>query len=252
MVRLVMTAVVLAALAGAGAWAQPALPHAAGGAFSPAQRAEIVAIMREALRSDPSILRDAMAAMQQDDQRQQEAAARALIVAHRAALVSEADDPVAGAPAGDVTLVEFYDTRCPYCRRLLPTMAALVKADPNLRVVYKDLPILGPDSLLEARALLAAQRQGGYLRLQDALMRGSGPATMASVRAQAEAVGLDGSKLQQDMADPSIQARLERNLQLARSLHVEGTPAFVIGDRLIPGSLDLADLQEAVAAARAQ
>jgi protein-disulfide isomerase len=218
--------------------------------FNAGQRAEIVQILRDALRSDPSILRDAVTALQQDDARQQDAAALDAITSQRHALLENSADPAVGDSAGDVTLVEFYDTRCPYCRGLLPTMAALLKADPKLRVVYKDLPILGPNSMLEARALLAAQRQGGYERMQDAVMHNSGAVTAQSLGAEAQTLGLDGDRLQKDMGDPVIQARLESNLQLAQTLHVEGTPAFIIGAKLIPGAVSLAELQDAVAVAR--
>jgi protein-disulfide isomerase len=249
MKRLILTAMLLAALGASAANAQQAASHPAS-VFNPAQRTEIVQILRDALRSDPSILRDAVAALQQDEARQQDAAAQNSIAQERRALTENAADPTAGDPRGDVTVVEFYDTRCPYCRRLLPTLAALLKADPKIRIVYKDLPILGPDSMLEARALLAAQRQGGYSPMQEAVMRSTGPATVQSLRAQAAALGLDGAKLQQDMADPAIQAQIDGTLQLARTLHVEGTPAFVIGNRLIPGAVALAELQDAVGAAR--
>jgi protein-disulfide isomerase len=255
----ILTAIFLAGMALTQSHAQPSGPGAAQpmsliptqpaastpSAFTPAQRAEIVQILREALRTDPSILRDAVTALQQDELRQQDAATRNAIAAQSAALLQNSADPSLGAAAADVTVVAFLDTRCPYCRRLLPTMAALLKADPKLRLVYKDLPILGPDSMLEARALLAAQRQGGYAQMQDIVMHLSGPATVPGLRADAEALGL-----QQDMQDPAIQARLDANLQLARALHVEGTPAFVIGTRLIPGAVELADLQDAVAEAR--
>jgi protein-disulfide isomerase len=249
MKRLILATLLLTSLAAGAAWAQPAASRPAS-AFNPAQRAEIVQILRESLRSDPTILRDAVAALQQDEARQQDAAAQTAITGARPALTENAADPSAGDPSGDVTVVEFYDTRCPYCRRLLPTMAALLKADPKLRIVYKDLPILGPDSMLEARAVLAAQRQGRYLPMQEAVMRATGPANAQSLRAQAASLGMDGAQLEHDMADPALQARIDANLQLARSLHVEGTPAFVIGNRLIPGAVALTELQDAVAAAR--
>jgi protein-disulfide isomerase len=249
MKRLILTALLLATLAAGGADAQQAAARPPA-AFTPAQRADIVQIMRDALRTDPSILRDAIAALQQDEAHQQDEATQNSIAGARGALTENAADPAAGAPGGDVTVVEFYDTRCPYCRRLLPTMAALLTADPKIRIVYKDIPILGADSMLEARALLAAQRQGGYGPMQEAVMRATGPASVQSLRAQAASLGLDGAKLQQDMADPAIQAQIDDNLQLARTLHVEGTPAFVIGNRLIPGAVPLAELQDAVAAAR--
>jgi len=214
-----------------------------------AQRAAIVQVVREALVKDPSILRDALASLQKDDTAREEAAARSAISTQHEALTG-ADDPTAGDPAADVTVVEFYDTRCPYCRGMLPTMATLLHDDPHVRIVYKDLPILGPTSVLEARALLAAQRQGGYLKLQDAVMHSAAPSTTASLRATAERLGMDGARLEKDMADPAIQARLDGNIRLASALHVEGTPALVVGTQMIPGAVELVELQQAVAAAR--
>ncbi len=255
MKRLILAGLLLAGVA----HAQPTSSHAASpgqsmapSAFTTAQRAEIVQLLRDALRDDPSILRDAIAALQKDDTRQQDEAARSAIASQQRALTGDPADPMAGSASPDVTVVEFYDTRCPYCRRLLPTMAALLKADPKIRLVYKDLPILGAASVLEARALLAAQRQGGYLRLQDVVMHQTGTPTVQSLRADAERLGLDGARFEQDMADPAIQARLDANLGLARVLRIEGTPAFVIGPQLIPGAIDLADMQQAVAIARRQ
>ena len=124
--------------------------------FTPAQRAEIVQILRDALKQDPSILRDAVGAMQADEGEQQ----RAALAAAKDRLIDPAD-PVGGNPNGDVTIVEFFDTRCPYCRKLEPSMAELLASDHGVRLVYKDLPILGPPSELGSKALLAAQRQGG-------------------------------------------------------------------------------------------
>jgi protein-disulfide isomerase len=219
--------------------------------MTPAQRAEVIQIVRDALVKDPSILRDALASLQKDEAMRADVAARTAIAAQHEAL-GGAGDPVAGNPAGDVTVVEFYDTRCPYCRGMLPTMAALLHADPNVRLVYKDLPILGPTSVLEARALLAAQRQGGYLKLQDMVMHSTAPSTPASLRAAAEHLGMDGARFERDMADPAIQARLDANIKLASDLHVEGTPALVVGKQMIPGAVELDELQEAVSAARKQ
>ena len=219
--------------------------------LTPEQRAEAVQAVRQALRDDPTILRDAIAALQADDSRHQEAAASGAIAAHRAALTADPADPVAGNAAGDVAIVEFYDPRCPYCRQMLPVLDALLHADPHLRLVYKDIPILGPGSVLESRAMLAAQRQGGYLRMQAALMRSSAAPTAASLRAEAERQGLDGARFDRDMADPAVQARLDDNLRLAALLHIDGTPALVIGDKMFPGAMELPDMQRAVLAARA-
>jgi protein-disulfide isomerase len=218
--------------------------------FTQAQRDEIVAIIREALRRDPSILRDAFAAIQAAEERERAEAQRAGIAAHRAALFNTAEDPVRGNPRGDVTIVEFFDVRCPYCKRLHEDMTALLGRDRNLRVVMKDIPILGPQSVLASRALLAAQRQGRYVELHDALMRSRGETTEALIRAEAEAVGLDAARLLREMDDPAIQRRLDANLALARALQIEGTPALVIGDTLVPGAVPLAQLERLVAEQR--
>jgi len=220
--------------------------------FTSEQRQEIVGIVRVALKSDPSILRDAIIALQEEDGLKQEAVARAAIAQAGDALAKTPGDPVAGNPDGDVTVVEFYDLRCPYCRRMLPVDAELLAGDGKLRLVYKDIPILGPASLLGAKAVLAAQRQGGYLKLHDAIMRGTPTITEASLHEAADAVGLDWSRLQHDMTDPAIQARIDANLGLARSLGVDGTPAYVIGRKMLPGAVDLSALRDAVAATRRQ
>lgn len=218
--------------------------------LSGAQRQEVVQVLREALKSDPSLLRDALTALQADDARRQDAVTRDVIGLLGPRLV-EAADPVEGNPLGDVTIVEFYDTRCPYCRRMLPVLAALVKADPKVKIVLKDLPILGPASQLESRALLAAQKQGGYFTMQEAVMAGGPAPTRDTLRATADRVGLDGARLLRDMDDGAIKARLDSNLDLAKQIGIDGTPAFILGTRLLAGAADLGELQRAVAEARA-
>ncbi|MDW8399186.1 MAG: DsbA family protein [Acetobacteraceae bacterium] len=219
--------------------------------LSEAQREEVVRILRDALTRDPSILRDAIAAMQADDERREAEARRAAIRAEAAALLRDPADPVRGNPAGDVTIVEFYDVRCTFCRRLHPELEALIAADRGVRVVMKDLPILGPQSVWAARALLAAHRQGGYARLQDALLRMRGEPTEAAIQAEARRLGLDWQRLRRDMEDPAIMARIEANIALAQRLGISGTPALVIGDTLVPGAVDQRSLAAMVAAARA-
>ncbi len=223
---------------------------AAGAAeFTPAQRAEMIEILREALRTDPTILRQAIDALQADEGRAQAEATRAALAAERARLVDPAD-AIGGNPKGDVTIVEFFDIRCSYCRRLEPVMAELLRQDRNVRLVYKDLPILGPASTLGAKALIAAQGQGAYEKLRDALMKVGPEPTRESIRAEAQRLGLDGEKLLRDMESPAVQARITVNLALAQRLNIRGTPAMIIGDTLIPGAVELADLRQAVAAAR--
>ena len=232
--------VILALCLAMPAFAQP---------FTPAQQAEIVQIVRDALKHDPSILRGAIETLQADEGHQHETATRAAIAASRDELATAAD-PVGGNPAGEVTIVEFFDPRCPFCRRIEPTMAQLLGHDRSVRLVYKDLPILGPSSLLGSKALLAAQRQGGYEKLRTAMMAGTADITKETIRKDAQLTGLDWPRLEKDMEDPSISMQLEKNVQLAHKLGIEGTPAFVVGETLIPGAVELPELQKAVEAAR--
>ncbi len=217
--------------------------------FTPAQRAEIITIVREALRKDPSILREAFVELQRDEAQGQERATAAAI-ARLSPRIYDPADAIEGNPFGDVTLVEFYDTRCPYCRRMLPVIADLIRAEPDVKVEMKDMPILGPVSQLESRALLAAQRQGGYFKLRDTLMASSTPATPDSLRETANHLGLDGGRLMRDMDDPAIKARLDSNVALAQQIGIQGTPAMIIGSTMLAGAADLAELRRAIAAAR--
>ena len=223
---------------------------AAADEFTPAQRAEIVAILRDALKHDPSILRDAVTTLQSDDVARQAAESQAALAANRAALVTPAD-PVGGNPHGDVTIVEFFDTRCPYCRRMEPVMDKFLAQDHGVKLVYKDLPILGPASTLGSKALLAAQVQGGYEKLREAVMQLPPDTTLPMIQAASEKLGLDWGRLSHDMDTPAVQQRLDANIKLAHALDIEGTPALVIGDTMVPGALDLAELQKQVANARA-
>ncbi len=219
-------------------------------ALSDAQRREVITVLRDTLRSDPSILREALKNLEADDVKQQDAATRNTLAMMGGKLVDPAD-PVAGNPIGDITIVNFYDTRCPYCRRMLPAEAELLRLDPGIRLVDKDIPILGNTSQLESQALLAAQRQGGYFKLQHAIMHSAAPSTRDSIRAEADRLGLDGNRILRDMDDPAIKRRLAANMSLADQLGIQGTPALIVGQHLISGAIELGDLQKIVTEARA-
>ncbi|MGH6920293.1 MAG: DsbA family protein, partial [Geminicoccaceae bacterium] len=167
-------------------------------------------------------------------------------------LLRDPDSPVGGNPNGDVSLVEFFDYNCPYCRRVAPTVTELEEADPDLRVVYKEFPILGPGSEFAARAALAARKQGKYVPFHNALMRATDQVTEQTVIEIAREVGLDTERLEQDMRDPAIEDAIARNLQLANALGITGTPSFVIGDRMVPGAADFRTLQGLIAEVRQQ
>jgi protein-disulfide isomerase len=224
--------------------------YAQSDSFTPAQRQEVVKIIRDALKSDPSILRDAVEALQADDAVRDAADTKARLKDQQKALIANAADPVAGNPNGDVTVVEFYDPRCPYCRRMVPAIEAMLKKDSGIRLVYKDIPVLGAASLAETKAILAAQKQGAYLKMQAALMSTPAEPTPGMLRDTARSLGLDASKLATDMQSHEITDKIKQNMSLAHELKVEGTPIFVVGTQMIPGAVDQAALESAVAAAR--
>ncbi|MFT8805344.1 MAG: DsbA family protein [Acetobacter aceti] len=219
--------------------------------FSPTQRKEIVDIVREALKQDPSILADAVAAMRAQGEAAQQAASLKAVHENAGKFSATTTDVVLGNPQGSVTVVEFYDPRCPYCRKVLPVIDRLVAEDPNLRFVEKVIPVLGPNSQLEAQALLAAARQNAYLRFQHALMLDSQPPSIDRIRSIARSVGLDVATLEKDMKGADVTSLLNENLELARKVGVDGTPTFIIGEKtVIPGAASEADLKAAIAAAR--
>jgi protein-disulfide isomerase len=219
--------------------------------FTPEQRQEIIGIVREALKTDPSILSDAILSLRAQAEKTQ-AGDSAVAVQHNQALLSgTSGDFIAGNPRGNVTLVVFYDPRCPYCRKTLPDLDALVAGDHKLRLVEKLIPILGPNSLLEAKAIAAAGRQNQYASFQHALMGDPGSPGMDRIQALARQQGLDLARLDQDMADPTLATRLSADVSLAQALGISGTPSFVVGGKVIQGEIGLDELRQAVSRARA-
>jgi protein-disulfide isomerase len=204
--------------------------------------------VREYLLKNPEVIMEALQVLQ-ERQRAAEAEDLKRTIAERSdEILNDPAAPVAGNPSGDVTLVEFFDYNCPYCRRVAPTVSAL--EDPDLRIVFKEFPILGPGSQFAARAALASRKQGQYVPFHNALMQASEQVTEESVIEIAGAVGLDTEQLRTDMQDPAIEAAIARNLRLANALGITGTPSFVIGDRVVPGAADLGTLQGVIADAR--
>jgi protein-disulfide isomerase len=172
------------------------------------------------------------------------------IAAKRGELLHDDLAPVAGNPMGDVTIVEFFDYRCPYCKQVEPSLEALVKQDPKLRIVYKEFPVLGPASVYASRIALAARMQGKYAAFHDAMMAAKGQITEEIILKVAKTVGLDVEKAKTDMHAPEIEQQLKANYALAQELDIQGTPAFVVGDTLVPGATDIDNLKKLVAAAR--
>ena len=224
----------------------------AGEAPDAARRQEIETIVREYLRAHPEVVLEALQEMERREQERQRVQRVEAIRAHLAQLTQDPGSPVAGNPQGKVTVVEFFDYQCGYCKRQVAELKKLLQGDADVRLVYKDLPILGPPSVFAARAALAARKQGKHEALHEALMATKESLTEEIVLKVATESGLDIARLQKDMADPSVAEALERNFQLQRALNIEGTPALIVGTEFVPGAASVETLKVLVARARAQ
>lgn len=161
---------------------------------------------------------------------------------------------VGGNPDGDITMVEFSDYRCGYCKRAHSHVRSVLKNDPNIRFIIKEFPILGPDSVTAAKAAMAAlEQQDGalYLEFNDALMTHGGPLNETTILKIAERVGLDVDELSEQMDDPELQKRIDRTHALAEQLGISGTPSFIIGDQVVPGFIESPAMAQIIAQQRA-
>ena len=220
-------------------------------AATPAQEI-IEETIHDYLLSHPDVMIEVFDLLRARQEAGQSEQTRQTVAARRDALFNDPAAPVAGNPDGDVTLVEFFDYRCTYCKRVLPTVLAALEEDPGLRIVYKEFPILGPDSVVAARVALAAHRQAPdrYLALHTALMASRGRLTETNALEIAREFGFDVARIAADMGSPEIDRIIERNNALAQELGINGTPGFVIGDQVIPGAIDLDTLRRLIAEAR--
>ena len=247
--RWVALAAVLAIAAGAlGAGAARAEHDAAT-----AEQGRLEETIHKYLLEHPNVVLEVLDILQTRRDSARDERTRTNIAAHREALVNDPSSPVAGNPEGDVTLVEFFDYQCPYCKRVIDSVNAVLEEDPGLRVVYKEFPVLGPGSVIAARAALASRKQdpGKYLAFHGALMASRGRLSESTVMAIAAGAGFDVARLKRDMALPEIQRTIDRNQALAQALGITGTPSFVIGDKLVPGAIELDALRQLIAQARA-
>ena len=208
-------------------------------------------LVLEAIRENPGIVFEAAQLFEEQQQANQALVAAQVLATEREALERDPNAPVLGNPDGDVTVVEFFDYNCPYCRRVKPHMEALLAADPNVRVVYREWPILGEGSVFAARAALASRNQGKYEEFHWAMMELSGRAEEASVMRAAEYIGLDVVQLRRDMNAPEIDEHIATSMRLSRAMGFSGTPSFVIGDSLAPGLIDADQMISLVNQARA-
>ena len=225
------------------------LPAVAQG-FSPDQKKAIEDIVRAYILKNPEIIREAVEALQAKEQQSAEERRVEAIAKLKDELVSDPTSPVLGNPSGDVTVVEFFDYRCPYCKPTAPVVDQLVKEDGRIRRVMKEFPILGPESLFASRVALAAKAQGKYEALHRLLIGAKGALDQDTVMKFAEKAGADMERLKRDMHAPVIDEVLKKNRDLAGALEITGTPAFIIGNEFVPGAAELDTFKAIVARAR--
>ena len=218
--------------------------------MAPAQQMtneQVKQLALEAILENPQIIMQAVAILEQRERERAASGANTV----RLQLEQDPNSPNLGNPDGDVTVIEFFDYNCPYCRNAGQTVQELLASDANVRVIYREWPILGEDSVFASRAALAARAQGKYEEFHWALMNGEGRASEASILKLARHLDLDVEKLQADMTSPAVEAHIAQSSALARTLGFTGTPAFIVGDRTAPGMLSTDEITAMVAEARA-
>jgi protein-disulfide isomerase len=226
-------------------------PHAPAAAdITPSQREAIEGIIHDYLMQNTDILTEALRRAEDKLKRDANSKATKALTDRRDEIFNDPATPVGGDPQGDVSIVEFFDYRCPYCKQVLPSLQTLMDQDGKLRFVYKEMPVLGRDSVVAAHAALAAGRQGQYEVFHAAMMATRGQITEDTVYKVAGSIGLDLDRLKRDMAGPELDQAIKANLALANALNIHGTPGFVIGDRIVPGAIDLDTLKNMIAEVR--
>lgn len=213
--------------------------------FSPAQKEALGGIIQDYLMENPNVIFESIEAYraQQEKDAQKQAEAK---IGDNMAFLTRADAPSVGNPNGDVTVVEFFDYNCGYCKRAVPDIQALLKEDTNVRFVFKEMPILGPTSKTAAIWALAAHKQGKYFEYHVALMEHKGPKDDKQLEKLAKDTGLDVDAMKKVIASGELDKELDEVMKVAREIGVSGTPAFVVGSQFIPGYVGKDGLIDAI------
>jgi len=225
----------------------------AADAFNPAQKAQLDSMIHDYILKNPQVIIQAVQSLQQKEMEVMQQKVQAAAAKNKSPLFNQSGDPVVGDPNGKVTLVEFFDYQCPHCVDMAPAVEGLVKANPNLRVVFKEFPIRGDVSVLAAKAALAANKQGKYWEYHQLIMKNAAKLNQDSLYNLAKSIGLDVNKLKADMNSPEVDAQIKANYKLAQDLGLLGTPALFVSKtkdgaviEFIPGQTDQAYLQKSI------
>ena len=212
-----------------------ALPVAAHAEMTAAQKTEIEALVKQYILDHGDVVIDSVNRFQQKKEAEADKDSAVKAKNLLASIKNDKNLAMAGDPNGDVTVVEFFDFNCGYCKKAFPEVQQLLKEDKKVKVVFYDMPILGPDSLESSKWALAAKKQGKYFEYHTALMGHQGQKDAATFKKLATDIGLDADKMEKDKASPEIEAELKKHVELAQSLNIQGTPGFLIDDKIIRG-----------------
>ncbi len=232
----------------------PAPAAAPAAANAPVTRQDIPALVKEALMNDPEMIMQAVQKLREKQQAEAEKKTANAIATNKAGLFNDADSPSVGdEKTADITIVEFFDYHCGYCKHMLPTITQLLKDDKKVRVVFKEFPILSEDSALAARAAIAVNRiaKDKYFAYHTALMKNEGKFEEKSLLEMAQKEGIDSAKLKAEMAKPEVTAVLDKMRKIGEDIGVRGTPAIVLNDHFLPGAAELEDIKVMIANVRA-
>jgi protein-disulfide isomerase len=220
--------------------------------FSAAEQAGIEAIVKNYLtQKHPEVIMEAAQEMQKRDLATAETKGEEAVAKSKDKIFNNPNSPIVGNAKGDVTVVEFYDYQCGYCKMSEVAIEKLLKEDKNVKFIYKDFPILGPASVDASKASFASMKQDRFMKFHNALMNKKDHVSDELITKTAKEVGLDVEKLKKDMTDPAIQKMIDENLELGSEVGVRGTPMFIINDKIYPGALQFDQLKKAVDEARA-
>ncbi|MEG3619181.1 DsbA family protein [Magnetovibrio sp. PR-2] len=224
----------------------------ADNALNDAQKSEVEQLVRDYILKNPEIVREAILELQRREEVAKLQAQEQMLKKMQADLTSSPLDPVMGNPDGDVTVVEFFDYRCGYCKRVLDAVQTLLKEDGNIRYVLKEFPVLGPESVYASQVAMAVwlHQQDKYQDLHVALLSSRGALNKAKVLDIAEEVGVDVDALKTQLKDPQIAKTMQATRAQAKALDINGTPGFIIGEHIAPGAIPLEAMKEMVALAR--
>lgn len=214
--------------------------------FSDEQKTELGEVIKNYLLEHPEVIRDALQELEKRQVQADVAAQAAAIRENATQIFRHKGDLVAGNPEGKITMVEFFDYNCGYCKRAFPDVLKMIESDPDLRIVLKEFPILGAGSVYAAQAALASRKQNKYWEFHVALLSHDGHIDEAAVDEVAKSAGLDLDRLKQDMKAQDVQDTIATNLKLSEALRVQGTPAFIVDQTFIPGAIGFDGLTAAV------